>query len=86
MALTGRILKRRLLLRADSLGYRATGVKPAATRRVDGARHIAREDDALAVHGWVSNRGSREERGGVGVQWHVIEFTRGCHFHDFAPS
>ena len=38
----------RLLVGADLLRHRAAGAEPAARRRVDRARHVAREHDALA--------------------------------------
>jgi len=57
----------RLLLRAALEGVGAAGVEAAARGRVDRARHVALQDDALARRLGVGNRDRRQERLGVGV-------------------
>src|SRR6266446_4268725 len=56
-----------LLLGAALEGVGAAGVEAAARGRVDRARHIAFEDDALSRRLWVGDRDGREQRLGVGV-------------------
>src|SRR5687767_9561802 len=48
-------------------GYWATRMEAAAGRRIDRARHVAREDDPLARAARVGHRDRREQRDRVGV-------------------
>src|SRR5262245_8963085 len=62
------------LLGAASLeGVGATGVKAAALGRVDRARHVALEDDALARRAGLRHRNSRQER--LRGSWKIIEMS-----------
>lgn len=78
------LFERRFDLRADRLRDRATCVETTAARWVDRARHITSEQDALTANSGVRNRGSREQRGGVWVQRHVVQLARRSHLDELA--
>ena len=61
--------QRRRLVPAAGHRVRAAGVKMAAGRRVDRARHVARQDHPLAApRACLRDRHRREQRLGVGMQ------------------
>ena len=79
--------QRRLDLRADLLGELAAGAEPAARRRVDRARHVALEADALATtaHRRLLHVGHRGEQClGVGVVRAAVDRLAVTDLHDLA--
>src|SRR5207237_177498 len=70
----------RLFFPTQLLCERAARMEPTAARRIDRARHVAREDDALALalDRWIGNRHRRQQRLGIWVQGSLIqEVARG---------
>src|ERR1700729_3819549 len=58
----GYLAHRRLLHAAAVYSIWAARMEAAAAGRVDWARHLAREDDALALRAWIGERRCREQR------------------------
>src|SRR3981081_3183738 len=69
--------RRRLSLAERKLGDRASGVKMAARRRVNGARNLALQSDALPLHFRIRNRDRRQQRFGIGMQRRGIKLAGG---------
>src|SRR5215469_17808337 len=70
-------LQFRPLGRAErQLANGAAWVEMAARRRMDRVRHLALEDDALALHFGVGDRHRREEGLGIGVERGRVELAR----------
>src|SRR5438445_13272452 len=59
----------RLFSSAAVEGVSATGVKAATLGKVDGARHIALEDDARARRSGVRHGDGREQGLSIGMSW-----------------
>ncbi len=78
------LLERRLHLAADLLGERAAGTEAAAGRRVDRARHVARQHDPLDVATGDRLGVRREECLRVRVQRPQEEILRGGELDDLA--
>src|SRR5215831_169051 len=74
----------RRLLAAERLCDRAPCMKMTAGRRLQRARHIATQPDALALHPWIGYRDRRQQRFGVGMFRRRIELTRRCRLDDAA--
>src|SRR5438132_1799461 len=78
------LLEHLFVLRARGHAERAARVEAAAGRRVDGARHVALEQDPLALHGGIGDRHGGEERLRVGVLRVGVELLRGRDLDDLA--
>src|SRR3981081_1238285 len=76
--------RRRLSLAERKLGDRASGVKMAARRRVNGARNLALQSDALPLHFRIRNRDRRQQRFGIGMQRRGIKLAGGRGLDDAA--
>src|SRR5581483_10438182 len=77
-------LERGLDLGADLLRERAAGAEAAAARRVDRARHVAREDDAVALPPGLGRGDRGQERLRVRVERAGEEVARGRELDDLA--
>src|SRR5215468_3353014 len=66
----------RRLLAAERLCDRAPCMKMTAGRRLQRARHIAAQPDALALHPWIGNQDRRQQRFGVGMFRRRVELAR----------
>jgi len=69
---------------ADVHGLRAAGMEAAARRRIDGAGHIAFEDDALLSPAGIDGGHRGKQRLGIGMKWVAVECFAGAAFHDLA--
>src|ERR671930_2433353 len=78
------ILKLGLNRFAISFGIQAACVESAAARRIDRARHIAGENDALLLDGRVWAWHRREQRLGIRMGWILIELPVARHLDDLA--
>ena len=74
----------RNLFPAARLGIETPGVKPATGRRVDGAGHVAFEDQSLADHGGIRHRRGREQGLGIRVKGGSVQGPAVGQFHNFS--
>ena len=78
------VLQERLFLSADALACEAAGVKAAAGRRVDGARHVPRKQDFLAAGVRIGKGNRRQQRLAVWMTWVCVQLLGTRHLHDAA--
>ena len=63
---------------------RAAGVEAASLRRIDRARHVALEDDGIAVGAGFGQRHGRKQCLGVGMSWRRKDLAARGHLDDLA--
>ena len=76
--------QRRLVRRADGGRVAAARMEVAAARRVDRARHVALEHDALALRQRIGDRHRREQRLGVRMDRPLVELLGRRELDDLA--
>src|SRR5262245_19417929 len=78
------LLQHLLVLRTRRHAQAAPRMEPAARGRIDRTRHVALEQDALALEGRIGNRNRRQERFRIRVLGVGVELLGGRDLHDLA--